>query len=51
MHSVKLQRMLQAQETVKKVSEAKQAREEEVKESQPVEDSDDDGPQVPGDAT
>ena len=51
MHSAKLQRMLQAQETVKKVNEAKQAQEEDIKESQPVQGDDDDGPQVAGEAT
>ena len=47
-HSEKLQKMLKARESVKKINEARQAQEEDVDDSNPVED---DGPQVAGEAT
>ena len=47
-HSEKLQKMLKARESVKKINEARPAQEEDVKDSNPVED---DGPQVVGEAT
>ena len=50
-HSEKLQRMLKTRESVKKIDEARQAQEEDVTDSKPVEDDDEDGPQVAGEAT
>ena len=47
-HSEKLKKMLKARESVKKINEARQAQEEDVNDSNPVED---DGPQVAGEAT
>ena len=44
-HSEKLQRMLKARKSVKKIDEAQ---EEDVTDSKPVEDDDEDGPQVAG---
>jgi ATP-dependent DNA helicase PIF1 len=50
-HSEKLQRMLKARESVKKIDEARQAQEEDVTDSKPLEDDDEDGPQVAGETT
>ena len=44
-HLEKLQRMLKARKSVKKIDEAQ---EEDVTDSKPVEDDDEDGPQVAG---
>ena len=50
-HSEKLQRMLKARDSVKKNDEVRQAQEEDITDSKPVEDDDEDGPQVAGEAT
>ena len=50
-HSEKLQKMLKAKESVKTINEARQAHEEDITESKPVEDADNDCPQVAGEST